>query len=268
MNKRSFLSFLIFFVSHIIYAQELPPENTTRFFNLGVGYTLPKFLDHSFSTLRYQGHAVSATGGFHFRAPHRLHHLDFRFDYGQLSNASNFATVDYFRFEGNYAYKKFVKNLWKDRLQWFVGGSFNSLWTLWIYQGFVNNSYNNSVYASLSPNTSFVYHFELFQRQFRAEAAVFIPILTFAMRPSYGTTRFPGFLDDDRDDTLRQIWESGQFASFNKFFRYSNTISLEYFMKNANRLRLSYEWNFLRYQEPRVVNAASHNITIATMFNF
>ncbi len=252
----------------LAFAQEAALPVKERFFNLGGGYTLPKFIDNSFSLARYQGHAVSAVGGFQFRKPARLHHLDFRFDYGEMSNASGFAVVDYFRFEGNYAYQKLIRSFWQDKIQWYAGGSLNTLWTLWIYNNYTNNAYDNSVYGSLSPQTSLVYHFTLFNRTFRAGFSAYLPVLTLAMRPTYGASSFAGFLDDDRDDTFRQLLESSQLASFNKFFRYSNTFSLEYPLRNANRLRLSYEWNILRYSEPRIVKAASHNITIATMFNF
>lgn len=268
MNKRSFLILLFLCFTCWAKAQEKTSFIKERFFNLGFGYALPKFIDHNFSSLRYSGNAVSAVGGFHFTKPTHLHYLDFRFDYGELSNVTNSSKVDYFRFEGNYAYKKYITSFWSDRIRWYGGGSVNGLWTLWVYNNFVNNAYNNSVYTSISPNVSFIYDFELFRRQFRAEAAVFIPILTFAMRPSYGSSSFSGFLDNDRDDLVNQILESGKIISFNKFFRYSNTFSLEYHFENFNRLKLSYQWDFSHYSEPRVVKAASHNIIFSTMFNF
>lgn len=266
MNKRSFIILFLSFITFLTKAQELPIKD--RFFNLGFGYTLAKFIDHSTSSLRYNGPAVSAVGGFHFRKPNRLHYLDFRFDYGDLANVTNFATVDYFRFEGNYAFKKYIKSFWSDRIRWYGGGSVNGLWILWIHNNFANNAYHNSVFTSVSPNMSFIYDFEIFKRQFKAEAAVFIPILSFAVRPSYGSSSFSGFLDSEREDWFNQVLESGKVVSFNQFFRYSNTFSLEYFLKNSNRLKLSYEWNFLYYSEPRIVKAASHNITFSTMFNF
>ncbi len=241
-----------------------------RSFNIGVGYTLPKFLDKGFSSLRYQGHAASVVGGFHFRKDSsKLQHIDLRFDYGQMSAfAFEFADVNYFRIEGNYSYQKRIKNIWQDRLQWFVGGSVNTLYTLWDFSNFSNNAFNTSLYVSLSPTTSLAYPFKLWSRQFRATYSAYLPLLTFAVRPSYGTTRLPGFLDDERDEPVAQFFESGSLTSLNKFFRYSNTWSLEYFLSNRNRLRLSYEWNYVRYSEPRLVQAASHNITIGTMFNF
>lgn len=245
-------------------------QDKFRSFNIGAGYTLPKFFDESSSSLRYQGHAFSVAGGFHFRKDSSvLDHLDARFDYGQMSAfAFEFADVNYFRTEINYSYKKRLRNIWQDRLQWFVGGSFNSLWMLWNFENYTNNSQNNSFYLSLSPASSLVYPFKLWNRRFRAEYAAYLPLLTFAIRPSYGTSRLPGFLDDERDEPVAQFFESGKLTSLNKFFRYSNTLSLEYFLTNRNRLRLSYEWNYLRYSEPRLVQSASHNIVIGTMFNF
>ena len=185
-----------------------------------------------------------------------------------MTNETSFGNAIYYGVEVNYSYQKYLKNIWKDRLRWYVGASFNSLYALLQYQEFNNNSFNNSAYVSLSPQTSLVYDFKLLGRDFRAQASAYIPILTFAMRPSYGSSNFFGFLDDQRDDTARQLLESGKVVTLNKFFRYSNIFSLEYpLKKNPNRLRLSYEWNYTRYSEPRLVQMATHNITFSTMLN-
>ncbi len=266
-DLRNLALILTFF---ILSATPTQAQEKFRSFNIGFGYTLPKFFDQSFSSLRYQGHAASVAGGLHFRKDSStLEHIDLRFDYGQMSAfAFEFADVNSFRIEGNYSYKKRIKDLWQDRLQWFVGGSINTLYTLWDFSSFSNNSFNTSLYISLSPATSLVYPFKLWNRQFRATYSAYLPLLTFAVRPSYGTTRLPGFLDNEREEPVAQFFESGSITSLNKFFRYSNTWSLEYFLSNRNRLRLSYEWNYVRYSEPRLVQAASHNIVIGTMFNF
>ncbi|MEM9831540.1 MAG: hypothetical protein AAF944_12945 [Bacteroidota bacterium] len=254
----------------LLSVNPIQAQEKFRSFNIGAGYTLPKFFDRSSSSLRYQGHAVSATGGFHFREDSStMQHIDLRFDYGQMSAfAFEFADVEYVRVEGNYSYQKRIRDIWQNRLHWFVGGSINSLYNLWIFSNYSNNSVNTSLYVSISPATTLVYSFTLWNRKFRASYSAYLPLLTFAVRPSYGTTRLPGFLDDERDEPVAQFFESGSLTSLNKFFRYSNTWSLEYFLSNRNRLRLTYEWNYLRYSEPRLVQAASHNIVIGTMFNF
>ena len=249
-------------------AQMRPPH--PRHISLGVGYTLPKFLDESSSALRYWGHAGSVSGGLTWanRDTTARHSGLVRFDYGQMT-AFDFASADLnsFRFEGSYSYEKQLPQP-NQRLKWYVGGNFSGLWTLWQFQNFSNNAFNNSFYFSLSPQTTLEYPFRLWKRRFLVSYSAFVPLLTFAVRPSYGTTRFPEFLDDERDEPLQQFVGSGRLVTLNRFFRYSNTLALEYALQNANRLRLSYTWNYLRYSEPRVVQAACHNITLATMFNF
>lgn len=268
--KTTFACLLILIISlgtaDFSFAQD--NNKALHFFNFGGGYTRPVAYDASFSTLIYRGMAATAIAQYHRRKPRLLDHLNLRFDYGELSNETSFGTAIYYRAEANYSYQKYLKNIWQERLRWYVGGSFNSLYTLLQYQEFNNNSFNNSAYVSLSPQTSLVYDFNLFTRDFRLEASAYIPIITFAMRPSYGSSNFFGFLDDERDDTVRQLLESGEVTSLNKFFRYSNTFSLEYpLKKNSNRLRLSYEWNYVRYSEPRLVQTATHNISFSTMLN-
>lgn len=239
-----------------------------HYINIGGGYTYPIAYDKSYSTLIYKGTAGSALLQYHRRKANLLDHLDLRFDYGELSNASGFGNAVYYRGEGNYTYQRYLRSLWQERLRWYVGGSFNFLYTLLQFQEFNNNSFNNSAYASLSPQSSLVYDFSLWNRDFRAQVSVFLPILTFAMRPAYGSSNFVGFLDDQREDTFSQFMESGKLTSLNNFFRYSNIFSLEYpFQKNPNRLRLSYEWNYVRYSEPRLTQIATHNIAFAIMFN-
>jgi len=250
-----------------VYGQE--EARPLHFFNVGAGYTIPTSYDRSFSTLVYQGMAATGLLQYHRRKSGFMDHLDLRFDYGELTNDISFSTVNYYRVEGNYSYLFYLKNIWQDRLRWYAGGSLNVLYTLYQYTNFNNNSFNNSFYGSLSPQTSLVYDFELWNRSFRAQATAYLPVLTLAMRPSYGSSNFFGFLDDERDDTFRQLLESGQVVTLNRFFRYSNTFTLEYLLKTTpNRLRLSYEWNYLRYNEPRLTQSASHNISFSTMFSF
>ena len=261
-------SILLFLLPTVSVAQNIFKP---RHFQLGVGYTRPTFLDESSSALRYQGHAGSVTGGLHWARPDTTarHIGDIRFDYGRMSAfAFEFADVNFFRLEGNYRYEKQVRRILENRVRWYVGGSFDGLWTLWNFDNYSNNAFNNSFYFSLSPHTTLEYPFQLWQRNFQLSYAAFLPLLTFAVRPSYGTTRLPEFLNDERDEPVQQFFGSGRVTTLNNFFRFSNTIALDYALRNTNRLRLSYTWNYLRYNEPRLVKSASHNITLSTMFNF
>ena len=263
------IALLLFTCTLSTFAQEKSAK--TRYVNLGVGYSIPKFLDNSFSTRRYQGRAGSVNAGVYWATPDTTvhHHFTVRFDYGLMSAfAFEFADVNAFRFEGNYQYERYAGSFLNNRVRWYAGGAFNSLWTLWQFENFSNNSLDNSFYFSLSPTTSLEYPFELWKRKFRVTWSAFLPLLTVAVRPSYGTTRFSGFLDDDRDEGVQQFLESTQIVTLNRYFRYSNTLALEYYLKNNNRLRLGYTWNYQRYDEPRLVQSASHNISISTMFNF
>ena len=264
-----FLSFLLSTCFTLASAQSLPLK--PRHFNVGVGASLPKVLDESASALRYQGYAASVATGLVWARPDTVarHVAHVRFDYGQMS-AFSFALADLtlFRLETNYAYEKQLQPLWGNRVRWYAGGSVGGLWTLWQFQNYSNNAFNNSFYFSLSPQTTLEYPFRLWKRSFQVSYSAFLPLLTFAVRPAYGTTRLPEFLDEERDEPVQQFLGSGRLTSFNRFFRYSNTIALEYRLRNTNRLRLSYTWNFVRYNEPRLVQSASHNITLATMFNF
>ena len=216
----AFVLFGLFFSANV-FAQA--PSFKPRHVTLGVGYTLPKFLDESFSALRYQGHAGSVQAGLVWaNADTTARHTGgVRFDYGQMSAFSfAFADLDAFRFEGNYRYEKLVKPLWNDRLRWYVGGNFSGLWTLWQFQNYSNNAFNNSFYFSLSPQTTLEYPFKLWRRSFQVSYSAFLPLLTFAIRPSYGTTRFAEFLDDERDESVQQFLESGRLVTLNSFFRY------------------------------------------------
>ncbi|MEK6475956.1 hypothetical protein WJR50_00430 [Catalinimonas sp. 4WD22] len=269
MIKIRSLLFLLLTFAYCSFAYAQEEKKFVHYINIGGGFTAPVSYDKSFSTIVYRGYAGSVAAQYHRRSEKVMDHLDFRFDIGELTNSTSLAYLTYYRFEGNYSYEKKLKNIWQDRLEWHVGGSFNALWTLFQHRNFNNNAFNNSVYGSLSPRTSLVYNFNLFNRDFKLIGSAYLPILSVAMRPSYGSSNFFGFLDDERDDTFRQLVESSKLVSLNKFFRYSNTFALEYFFKNnPNRIRLSYEWNYLRYSEPRITQSASHNITFSTMFNF
>ena len=239
-----------------------------RFFNMEAGVSFPKYLDEAISTLRYQGPAFSSSGGFLLRNAKRIHQIDFFFDIGYLDNKANGATITEYNSVANYSYQRHIKTLSQD-LHWYAGGTFSGIWALLDHSSFTNNSLNNSVYLTLNPSTTFLYDFALWNQKFTAHASAFIPILTFAVRPAYGSPKFEGFLDDPDEKPVSSFFESGQLVSLNKFFRLNTLYTLEYHLKNNNALRIRYMWDFYTFnQTSRTVKAASHMITIGTMFSF
>jgi hypothetical protein len=114
-----------------------------------------------------------------------------------------------------------------------------------------------------------LYDFTLGNQKFTAHASAFIPILAFAVRPAYGSSKFEGFLDDADEKPVGSFFESGQLVPLNKFFRLNTLYTLEYHLKNNNALRIRYMWDFYTFNETsRTVKAASHMFTIGTMFSF
>ncbi len=241
-----------------------------RYFTPEAGVSLSKFLDQSFSSLRYQGPVFSGGAGFIFRKPQNFHQVDFLFDYGFLNNDRNNASLTQYQFSGNYTFNKYLRNVHFNLpidVHWYVGGTLGGLWMLSNHDSFSNNAVINSFYLSLSPSSSLFYNFNLWNSDFTAHVSAFLPLITFAVRPAFGTPRFSGDLDDAHD--LRGFLESGKIVSLNKFFRFNASYDLEYHLKNQNALRLRYMWNFYSFkQDDRLVQGASHTLTFSTMFGF
>lgn len=257
--------------SVVLYAQD--ETAGVRYFNMETGVSFPKYLDEAISSLRYQGPASSSGGGFLFRNAQRIHQVDVFFDYGFLDNDANGATMTEYNTTINYSYQRFIKTVTLDflpgELQWYAGGTFSGFWVLLDHASFTNNSLNSSVYFTLNPSTTFLYDFTLWNQKFTAHASAFLPLLSYAVRPAYGSNKFEGFLDDPDDKPVSSFFESGQVVSLNKFFRLNTLYTLEYHLKNNNALRLRYMWDFYTFNETaRKAKAASHMFTIGTMFSF
>jgi len=252
-------------------AQEEPTN--MRYFNMEAGVSFPKYLDEAISSLRYQGPAFTGSAGFLLRNQKRIEQLDFFFDAGFLDNKANGASMTEYNSTLNYGYQRHIKtlspNFLPGELQWYVGGTFSGIYLFLDHSSYSNNAFNNSVYLSLNPSTTFLYDFDLWNRKFTAHASAFFPILTFALRPAYGSPKFEGYLDDSDEKPVASFFESGQLVTLNKFFRLNTLYTLEYHLKNNNALRIRYMWDFYTFNETsRSVKAGSHTITIGTMFSF
>ena len=86
------------------------------------------------------------------------------------------------------------------------GGTFSSFWVLLEHGSFTNNSFNNSVYLTLNPSTTFLYDFNLWNRKFTASASAFLPIMAFVVRPAYGSPKFEGYLDNPDDKSIGPVF--------------------------------------------------------------
>ena len=95
------------------------------------------------------------------------------------------------------------------------------------------------------------------RKNFVASFQVELPMIAYVMRPEFSGV--PDFLDHERD-FLSQVasTENSGWTSINGFPRITTELGVTLLMRNSNRMRLSYGWDYYVLQQPKRVRYASH----------
>lgn len=244
-------------------------DTTTRYHYIGPGFSMAKMIDEGISPLRYKGPAASVNGGFHFRKPDQIKHLDVVFEYGELSNNANNSTITHIMTDVDLKWLKTINLGAEGKIKWMAGGIWSNNWTFWLHNNYSNNAYNNNFYSNLGPALGANYNFRLFERDFSLRSTAFLPVLNFIVRPAFSNSRFKGFLDqqDDEKDVFAFL-QSGEFATIPNYFRLKTLFALEYYIKNNNGLRLSYSWDYYGFDNYNNLKGGTHNLSFAILLNF
>ena len=273
--QRGTFSILFIFIIGSLFSQEREDRDTSRsemvrFYDVAPGMTYFYMRDEGMSPLIYQGFNFTANSRIQWRNNKMRHGINYHFVYGNLKtqrHPTNPSQVENLRMELDHYY---VRHTYEDEstgINVFLGGSVNVLGTMRSHQRFGNNALNYDGVFSLNVNALAEYDFQLWSRDFELSYRVFIPVYGYVFRPSYATSVPGGFINQQGSD-FRAALESGHHATVNQFFRWNNTLELNYSLKNGNRLRLSYVWDYYSIAKTHPVKVAMHQVLIGTMFNF
>lgn len=242
-----------------------------RYVQLGAGASLFALRDRAMSPLRYRGANVSAYGGYQKQKGAVWQQGGVDFHYGELSPAVyNFGLrgiAQHLRAEATYSYLRQLHPGRTRTYRWWVGGTFSTLGTYRLHLLYSNNAYNWEVLTHLSAAARVERSLRLLRRTFLISYRAFVPVVGVGWRPSYTSVWSEPLLDPDAR-TAGNSLRSGKLLFPGRFFRYHGRLDFDYPFGNGNALRLTYVWDYYRYQAQQPVAVGTQQLLFSTLFRF
>lgn len=131
------------------------------------------------------------------------------------------------------------------------------------------------------PNTGDIYEYAIAlgltgkiakQQTFRGRQGYVILDLNM---PLFANMSRPGYLNhstelDPESTTIKRIFANNRFTSFGRFFRFNSRFHILYPIKNGNKLRFTYQWDYYRMKGDGDIKvfSAEHTFLITFLFNY
>lgn len=265
------LSF-IFNCNVIVANEDSLDDNSPKlnsYFQTSAGFSYFNLRDQATSPLLYSGLSFVSQLKLNFVSEKMRHGFEFSFVYGNLNPYSSIssANLENLRGEINHYYVRKIKQFNLVHLNVFAGASINIRGGFRNHSRFTNNSFSFDQTNSLNLNLLAELPFNLFRREFLLSYHSFIPVYAFIVRPSFASSVPEGFTEQSGNN-ISDYLSSGFHATLNKYFRWNNSFELQYIIRNNNRIRLSYSWDYYKIEGLKTMESASHYILFGTMFSF
>ncbi|MBK6265738.1 hypothetical protein JKA74_11880 [Marivirga sp. S37H4] len=266
MNKRLILSVIVsFLASSSLFAQveeTVPPLRNTHFIT-GLGGSYVNIIDQGISPLLYKGIGGGVVLGHLHETSRSIAQSTARFDFNNPNNSINGTDMYTFRLEGLYQHFFQLKNQSGKKLKILPGISGLGRWVLRDKLSYTNNKQHVETRFSLAPALLIKRPFQLWKRDFEIGMFSQLPLVTYATRPLFASTRFPASVNQDEIKFFDYL-KKGEVVSLGSYFRLSAQTYLLYSFKNGNALRLDYFWMFESYNALNPIRTGEHGLMIST----
>lgn len=264
MNKKILLSAVLLLLSiWSIKAQD--KKNVERYFLTGVGGSYATIQDDGISPLVYDG--IGAAGSISLWEDYNRNKqiTSFQFDINFPDSEISGAQLYTFRYELNYSYFFKKKEEGIDK-KWLIlpGLTVTHKWAFRQHQSYSNNSLHVETRTSLAPSLYLERPFTIFNRDFVLGATSSLPLITYATRPLYASTKFSASLNKE-DAGIFDYLSDGEIVTLGKYFKWKNFFFLRYPFKNGNALQLSYDWSLESYKAVNSMKTGEHSLLITTV---
>lgn len=239
-----------------------PYENKTYFIT-GVGGSYVNVIDEGISPLLYKGVGGGAVLGHYRETAKSITQSTARFDFNNPISSISGAEMYTYRLEGMYQHFFKTKNQEGNSIKIYPGAAFLGRWVLRDHLSFTNNSQHIETRFSLAPSVLLQLPFSLFKRKFETGIFSQIPIITYATRPIFASTKFSASLNKENADFFDYL-KDGEISSFGDYFRWSAQSYLLFHLNSGNAIRLDYFWMYENYNSINPVTTGEHSIMIST----
>lgn len=256
--------FLVLIFSDNVQSQDSLNNAKEYYLKFSPGWRLIKIRDRFTSPLVYSGNAILGYAGFEQNKPNVIERNDLYFHYGMLSPDESTAKIKNMKAAIDYMNLRKIGNY--SHIDWFAGGVWNNAYSLRWHQSYQNNSFSYDFFSSLGISAMARYPFHIKKYKFHVGFWLSVPLVAYSVRPSL-VKAYPEKLLTKNSPTTWQKFIAGEFVFFNRYQRVQNGISVTWYLKNGNGIRLRYLWNFYHFDQINELHAASHSLSIVTLLN-
>lgn len=252
-----------------VHSQESGKSGSAFFVDISLGAGHHRVQDAGMSPLRYGGKAANVLLGFRHESEKFMQLFNVSGGASRPGNNFDFSpsVLTSLHYDIDYAF------IWRTKAkplqtQLFVGGAVNHTNHLYEHNRYGNNSLNYAGTLGLHLSAALTKEFNVLGLPFAAFYRLDIPVMSRFWRPFYATSIPREHLDLDSDPTPTTLWNSGDFALPNEAFRLKSTLEIHYLMKNGNRVKLGYLWDYNRIEGLHRVQTRISHISLGLLFNF
>jgi hypothetical protein len=244
--------------------QSFGQEKETHFIT-GIGGSYVNVIDEGISPLLYNGIGGNVLLGHIQEKENSIKTSSAKFDFNIPSSSISNAEMYTFRLEGHYQRYWKIATRENKKLKIRPGFDVSAKWALRDHQSFTNNSQHIETRFSVAPAIMITRPFELWNRGFELGLFTSMPLVTYATRPLFASTRFSASINKEEVEFFDYVKE-GEIISFGSYFKWSAQYYLYYPFKNGNGLRLDYFWSYESYKAQNPIKTGEHSIMISTFF--
>lgn len=269
-NCRKYIPLLILLLS--VFTEIYPTENKTRYISTGGGWAHMGLRDNGISPLYYSGNHPCFYAGFQSRTDTTRNSLKIGLLYGSVTPSIypqlTSSEMKIIKPVVSYSHMRLAGNFFNGKGKLFLGGVMETQFASYEHNRLTNSARNNYFFSTLNISSSLSLSlFTKEMREIKLHAGLFIPVVVFAVRPSYAYIKPAGFLDHETGH-LQSLIKSVEISSLNKFIGTDSYFSLGYKTKNNNIISIGYSWEFFDHNTANRLESSTHMLTLKTMFNF
>lgn len=277
--RKRFIALLFLCVAQTAFCQNVEDEDAaveskngyTRYLGFGAGAAYRTALDEVMSPLRYS--KIGATGAITNIKTDDLKYTELYFQgsYLELNRPSDELVKSHMKalnglMDYRHLYKLAVSFLNDGIFDVRAGGMFS---TQFCYKKAENLGYSSTITEydiSLGAAAKIAKQHFISERKSYLIWEMALPFVAAYSRPVY--LNQPTILTND-NNILTNAFANNSFGTFGKFFRLNSRVSVLYPVKNGNKIRFTYQWDYYRM---KAVSGKSYNIEhsfiIAFLFNY
>lgn len=252
MKNKIFLPLIINLLSGLCCCQSI--SDKPAYIQLCAAETMLTLKDQIISKLRYKGSAPGISMRFQKSAPNGFYFADLHCEKGFYTRNSYFnpgaKRIDHLGFRAQLTYFKSLQSRKAPRWQLFVGGLISGLVDDDEVLRFSNSRNITYGILDIAPAIAMRRAFRLFNRNWRFDSSLSIPVAAYAWTPQYGIPSFNG-----------SCYKG--FQTFGHYFRVLTRAVLHCELpRSANGFFLAYEWNYRQLKVKNKVQSAAQRCII------